>query len=240
MSTGVKSRCGAETRILETAAGGIRLRPQRNARARRMTLRIDPSANCAVLTLPTRVSLAQGLDFARSKAGWLVEKLAELPPLTPFRDDVSIPFLGCELLLRHFPLAGTRPLRADGVLYVPGPEIRLGDTVKRWLATEARREVTQRAEVKAAQLGQQINRVRISDPRTRWGSCSSSGTLSFSWRLVMAPEAVLDYVVAHEVAHLEELNHSPAFKAVLATLTANAQEASAWLARNGSGLLRYG
>jgi hypothetical protein len=233
-------RSSGTDRVILAGGRKIVVRTTRNRHARRMTLRIDPKDGCAVLTLPTYVPLSQGLGFARSKGDWLACKLDELPPHTPFRDDAVIPFLGRNILIRHFPLAGTRPVLAGDVLHVPGPEAELADAVRGWLMEAAREQIARRVRVKARMLGREAPAIRLTDPRARWGSCSAEGRLCFSWRLVMAPEVVLDYVVAHEVAHLVALNHGRRFQATVDRLTARAAEARDWLARLGSGLLRYG
>lgn len=226
--------------VLETGGRAITVRARRHRRARRITLRIDAREDCAILTLPARTSLAEGLGFAREKAGWLAARLGALPPVTPFAEGAVIPFGGENIRIRHFPLAGKVPVLASEELYVPGPEARLAETVARWLREEARAALGRASAAKSRALGRPAPPIRLSDPRSRWGSCSPEGRLSFSWRLVMAPPMVLDYVVAHEVAHLLHLDHGPGFHALLSRLTEREEESRAWLARNGAGLLRYG
>ncbi len=113
--------------------------------------------------------------------------------------------------------------------------------VRDFLKAEARRQIVERAQAKAAIAGRKIRRISLRDTRSRWGSCASGGNLNFSWRLVLAPDGVLDYVVAHEVAHLVHMNHSPAFWQTVATLTdADVKAQRAWLRRHGNGLFAYG
>ena len=227
-------------RILEVDGRAILVRARRHRRARRITLRVDARDDCAVLTLPDRASLERGFGFARERAGWLARKLAALPPLTPFDDHAVIPFRGARLLIRHLPLAGPDPVLMGGVLQVPGDAAGLAARVKDWLRGEALGALTRAATQKAASIGRTPPPISVRDPRARWGSCSAKGRLSFSWRLIMAPPMVLDYVAAHEVAHLLHLDHGAEFKATLSRLAARQAEARDWLAREGSGLHRYG
>ncbi len=227
-------------RVLEVDGRRILVRAKRNRNARRITLRIDARLDCAILTLPRRVSLRSGFGFARDKADWLARKLGALPPLTAFEDDAVIPFRGKPVLIRHFPLAGQAPVLSAGILHVPGAAGTVPDTVRDWLRGRALTALTLTAAEKAALLGRAAPEVSIRDPRSRWGSCSASGRLSFSWRLIMAPPTVLDYVVAHEVAHLKHMNHGARFKALAERLADDCAWAEAWLAREGTGLHRYG
>ena len=148
--------------------------------------------------------------------------------------------LGVDHEIRHIPdlVGGTR--RDDGVIRVGGRAEHVPRRVLDYLTGEARRELAVRARAKAALLGARVAAVTVRDTRSRWGSCSATGRLSFSWRLILTPDAVLDYVVAHEVAHLKEMNHSARFWAVCARLTAEVEAPRAWLKANGARLLRYG
>lgn len=237
-------RIGPSTRIqeevLEVDGRRILVRAKRHNGARRITLRIDPRLDCAILTLPRRASLKSGFGFAREKADWLSRRLGALPPLTAFEDDATFPFRGDPVLIRHFPLAGPAPTLSAGILHVPGAAAKVPAQVLDWLRGQALMALTVTAEEKAAAIDLPPPPVTIRDPRARWGSCSAAGRLSFSWRLIMAPPMVLDYVVAHEVAHLRHLNHGAKFRALVAILADAEAEAEAWLTREGTGLHRYG
>lgn len=226
--------------MLEVDGRQILVRAKRHNSARRITLRIDPRLDCAILTLPRRASLKTGFGFAREKADWLARRLGALPPLTAFEDDATFPFQGDPVLIRHFPLAGPAPMLSGGILHVPGDGTEVAGQVLDWLRGQALMALTVTAEEKAAAIGLPPPPLAIRDPRARWGSCSAAGRLSFSWRLIMAPPMVLDYVVAHEVAHLRHLDHGAKFRALVADLTAEEAEAEAWLTREGTGLHRYG
>lgn len=212
-------------------------------RARRMTLRVDAKTGGVQLTLPRGVSRSQGLEFAERHRDWLLRRLEDLPPPVPFRDGTELPFLGEPHLLRHAPHARRGVWRQDGEIVVSGGAEFVPRRVTDFLKREAKREIQGRAQEKAERLpakARPLGRVTLRDTRSRWGSCAHSGDLSFSWRLILAPEAVLDYVVAHEVAHLAEMNHSPAFWRLVGQLTGEVSGPKSWLRREGAGLHRYG
>ncbi len=236
----IARRTRTDQRVLSHDGRDIPIRTQRNRQARHMTLRIDAKDGCAVLTLPTYVAIREGMDFAKSKADWLACRLDELAPHTPFADDATIPYHGQDILIRHFPLAGPDPMLVGDMLYVPGSPAMVPGTVREWLMEEARRALSIRVAVKAAMIRRNPPPFRLTDPKARWGSCSSDGRLCFSWRLIMAPIEVLDYVVAHEVAHLLALNHGPRFHAIVGRLTHHVDYATRWLDTEGARLLRYG
>ena len=232
----------------------IPLRVRRNARARRLILRLDEDTGGAVVTIPKRTAVRDGIHMAEGKAGWIAAQLKRQPAPVHFADGVIIPYLGTEHTVCH--QAGARGLRReDGEIIVSGREEHLARRLTDWLKAQAKAEISPRAHEKAAHLEPshsrsvrperpvhpvRLGRITVRDTRSRWGSCSSDGQLNFSWRLVLAPEFVLDYVVAHEVAHLVHHNHSPAFWALTNTLTSRMDEAKAWLNAHGRSLHRYG
>lgn len=224
-----------------TVAGlPVPLELRESARARRMTLRVDAGRGLVQVVIPVGVSQAEVLRFVGRHDDWVRGRLAALPPALPFIDGAVVPVLGTDHEIRHTPdlVGGTR--RADGVIRVGGRAEHVPRRVQDYLTAEARRELAARARAKAAALGARVAAVTVRDTRSRWGSCSATGRLSFSWRLILTPEPVLDYVVAHEVAHLKEMNHSARFWAVCAGLTAEVEAPRAWLKANGARLLRYG
>lgn len=225
---------------LDIGAATIPLRLRRSARARRLALRLDGHEGDVVLVLPPGVTVAAGLRFAEDNAVWLANRLATLPPRVPFADGARVPFLGEMHVIRHRPESRGTVWRADGVLHVAGGGEHLARRLRDWLKAEARRTLADRTRGKAATLGRSIARVSVRETRSRWGSCSTKGNLSFCWRLILAPEPVLDYVVAHEVAHLAEMNHGPRFWQQVARLTAEVDGPRRWLARNSARLHRYG
>ena len=213
---------------------------RRSARARRVSLRIDVVRGLVAITLPADSPGRAGLLLLRANAAWAFAALDGLAPAVPLEDGAVLRLGDVPHAIRHAPeLRGDSRL-GDGeiVVTVPAPQLR-----RRALALlqgEARARILRRAARHAALLGVAPRAVRLNDTRTRWGSCAPDGTLAFSWRLVMAPGWVLDYVVAHEVAHLAEMNHSDRFWAQVARLSPHRVAAHAWLRRHGPGLLRVG
>ena len=230
---------------LAEAAMDCPVRWRRNSRARRISLRIDARAGEVVVTLPPRAARRAGMALLNTHAAWVRERLAALSPHIPFAPGAEVKLGGVPHRIRLDPAP---PLDADGpqtwlepgAIVVAGPASALPRRVGGFLKAEARRRIQTLATGHAAALGVRPRAVRLKDTRSRWGSCAPDGTLAFSWRLVMAPDWVLDYVVAHEVAHLRELNHSERFWTHVARLTPHRDAAVAWLRDNGPALLRVG
>lgn len=212
----------------------------RDTRARRLRLRLDRREGFPVLTLPKGVPERTGLAFVHENLEWIRERQAARPEPVPFAPGTRIPMGDQSLLIARSPnRRGTT--RQDGEnLLVGGDPAHINRRVTDWLKAEARRRLVARAQHHAAQIDARITRVRVADQQSRWGSCSGRGVLSFNWRLILAPSCVLDYVAAHEVAHLLEMNHGPRFHAVLATLLDDPKTGDAWLSRHGPELRRYG
>jgi predicted metal-dependent hydrolase len=220
----------------------IPLEFRHSARAQRLSLKVDHARGRVVLVAPIAVARRQAIDFLARHEGWLATRVAQLPATRPFADGETIPVLGIPHLIRGDAgrLRGL-PARADGAITVPGAPDHLPRRLTDFLKAEAKREIGTRARAKAARLGRPVAAVTVRDTRSRWGSCSGAGRLAFSWRLIMAPEFVLDYVVAHEVAHLREMNHGPRFWKLCAQLTdADPKAARAWLKSHGGALHAYG
>jgi len=211
-----------------------------NRRARRLILRLDDRGDRVLVTLPPGVSRAEGRRFAEERTDWLARRLSRRPETVAFEPGATIPILGIDSLLR-LGNAGRGPaVHRDGELVVKGAPEHFARRVRDWLKAEARRQIEPRAIRLADALGEKLRRVTIRDTRSRWGSCSTNGSLNFSWRLVLAPDWVLEYVVAHEVAHLVEHNHGPRFWALVERINGDADKARAWLNVHGAGLHRYG
>ncbi|MEQ8667108.1 MAG: SprT family zinc-dependent metalloprotease [Rhodospirillales bacterium] len=218
----------------------VPLRFRVNKRARRLILRVDDDLDGAVVTLPPYVARAEARRFAEERADWIARRLEKQVPRTLFEDGVAIPVLGVERTIRH--TGGTRRpvVCTDDELLVAGAVEHLPRRVADWLKAEARRQIEPRALEMADTIGERCRRITIRDTRSRWGSCAHDGGLNFSWRLVLAPLWVLEYVVAHEVAHLAEHNHSTRFWAVVDRLNGDAERGRAWLGVHGPALHRYG
>jgi predicted metal-dependent hydrolase len=221
----------------------VRLR--RHRRARRYTLRIHPSDREAILTMPPRGTLADAKDFAQRHGGWIAARLGRLPKAAPFHSGAVVPLRGVAHRIVH--RTGERgtvwtETRDSGerILCVAGELDYLERRVHDFLKREARRDLQKAAQRYADTLGVKVKRLSIRDQSSRWGSCTSSGSLSFSWRLILAPPFVLDYLAAHEVAHLVEMNHSPRFWKVVARICNHVERAKRWLDAEGNDLHRYG
>ncbi|MGI1663935.1 M48 family metallopeptidase [Palleronia sp. KMU-117] len=208
---------------------------KRSARARRLVLRVSRHDGRVTLTLPDHVSERKAMDFARTREGWLREALSALPPTEAVGPGTRLPVLGQALVLA--PARVRAPRREGDVLVVP--EGRPAAATAAWLKALARDRLAEASDRHAARLGRPYSALRLRDTRSRWGSCSSEGILMYSWRLVMAPEAVLDYVAAHEVAHLARMDHSPAFWEVVARLCPDHARHRRWLREHGGSLHRF-
>ena len=209
-------------------------------RARRMTLRLDSARGIIQVVVPAGLAEYEAVSFVSRNTGWIRNRLAKLPPLRPFEDGALVSVLGKEHVLRHDPACRGAGQRIDGEIRVGGQAEHMARRVRDVLTIEARRLLAEKARVMAEMLGAKVQAITVRDTRTRWGSCSASGRLSFSWRLILTPEPVFAYVVAHEVAHLFEMNHSPRFWALVTQLDNNADHHRAWLRRHGAELLRHG
>jgi predicted metal-dependent hydrolase len=215
----------------------IRISP----RARRLLLRVDPVARQVELVLPRGVAPAHGVRFLDAQRGWIAARLAALPAVVPFAEGAVVPVLGVPHMICREASATAAPVAiADGEIRVTGDPAHLPRRVQDYLARLAARELAARARAFAADIDREIARVTVRDTRTRWGSCSAAGALSFSWRLVLAPEPVIAYVVAHEVAHLVEMNHGPRFWRLVRTLVPDTVAPRAWLKRHRNRLFSYG
>ena len=232
------------SRALADSALAARIVVDRNPRARRISLRLDPAKGCVVLVRPKRASTAFTAAFLLNKKDWIAKHLEMLPPHIPFADGTVIPYRGEDHTLCMRPEQRGGVWRDGGEIIVTGRPEHAARRTRDWLKREALRVLTPTTEELAAQLGVTVTRVSARDTRSRWGSCTRDGKLSFSWRLILAPAHVLTYVAAHEVAHLKHMDHSPRFWDVveefLQTAGIDWVSAREWLRRSGAGLHRYG
>ncbi|MBD8891515.1 M48 family metallopeptidase [Roseibium litorale] len=222
----------------------IRLRP--NARAKRYLLRIPADHSGPVLTVPGGGDLARAERFVRQHVDWLLERLEKrggrvgLIPgsIVPVRgEDHEIRSSG---KLRGLVQQAKDPETGEKILLVPGADDHVPRKVETWLKAAAKADLTAASFSHAQKIGAKINGLTIRDTKSRWGSCASNGKLSFSWRLILAPPDILDYVAAHEVAHLREMNHSARFWALCQQLAPQTPAARQWLKDNGLHLHGYG
>ena len=214
------------------------LRVIRRRGARRVTLSVSRATGVATMTLPPRMPMAEAADFARRHRGWLEARMGAMPDAVPFIDGMALPYRGRTLRVVRRDGRGVR--LAGETVEVGGAVEALPGALERWLKAQARARLQARSQIHAATLGTGFERIAIRDTRSRWGSCSSSGTLSYSWRVILAPDPVLDYLAAHEVSHLREMNHSARFWAHVENLCPDYRDRQDWLREHGPGLHRYG
>ena len=212
---------------------------RRNVRARRLVLRLTRDRSGVVVTLPSRVSRSEALDFATKSAGWISARLMAEPADRPLRAGEDILIRGERRRILHSGSRRGTVALADATVIVSGDEAHLTRRLVDWLKAEAKRDLVAASESYAQAMGVTFRRLSVRDQRSRWGSCSSDGTLSYSWRLILAPPFVLDYVAAHEVAHLKHMNHGRSFWRLVLTHCPNAGRAKTWLKRNGAELHVY-
>lgn len=199
-----------------------------------MTLRLCSATRAVKLIAPLRTTPAHMMRFVEAQDAWLERQMrTRLPDAAPFSPGARIPYRGD--LLQLVAVAGGRGVtREEGLLRVCGAEILFAGRVRRWLRGEAERLLAAETDALARRVGRTDIRVRLGDPRSRWGSCAADGRIAYSWRLIMAPDFVRQSVVAHEVAHLVEMNHGPGFWRLAAELLGTSHApARAWLAANG-------
>lgn len=230
---------------IETDARPVRIRLRLNPRAQRYLLRLPADRSGPVLTVPKGGDLARAERFARQHIDWLIERLQDRSDHVAFQPGDLVPLRGLDHEIVS--TGGLRGLVSVGrteedapALLVPGAEDHVPRKVTAWLKDQARRDLTDRAGHHAGIIGRKIAAISIRDTKSRWGSCAANGRLSFSWRLILAPPEILDYVAAHEVAHLKEMNHSARFWRLCEQLAPHTPSARVWLKQNGTRLHGYG
>ena len=230
----------ATSEMLTLPNGPALIEWRRSARARRVSLRIDPRGGAVVVTLPPRAGRNAGMALLMSHAAWVAERLAALPGAIAFADGAVLPLHGADHVVRHRPGARGSAWLEGREIVVAGDPAFLPRRLADFLRAEAKRSLGELAARKARMAGVVPRRITVKDTKSRWGSCAANRNLAFCWRLVMAPPFVQDYVTAHEVAHLVHMNHSAKFWALTAQLTPHTDAAMTWLRVHGPRLLRVG
>ena len=210
-------------------------------RARRLRLTVDSRTGRVLLVLPRRASRRRALAWAAEQSEWIAARRAAVPESRPISPGGAIPYRGADRIVDWVRERPRRVLLADDRIVTGGPAEGLSARLLRWLKAEALTQLTEETYSYAAKAGVSVAKVGVGDPGSRWGSCSSSGTIRYSWRLILAPDFVRRATVAHEVAHLVHLNHGPDFHALVASLfEGNPGEARRWLRRHGAVLHAVG
>lgn len=229
---------------VEIAGEIVPLEVNWHATARRFTLRVDPSNGAARLTVPDYVGLNVAIAFLKRHELWLACERGKLDAPVPFVEGAVIPLRGTDHSVQLTGALDRRILcctTSEGsVILIPGPRDMVAIQLKRWLKHEARSDISASVARHAFGLGVNPGRISLRDQRTRWGSCSSNNNLSFSWRLILAPKPVLDYVAAHEVAHLKEMNHGRHFWKLVHSTGTDVEWSRQWLTCHGQSLYRFG
>ncbi len=214
-----------------------------NRRAKRLILKVDPTSGEIHVTAPSKRALPDAIAFARARSAWIATQLDDALLARPFEPGGYALLRGQRHLIVHAPET-RRPVCADEAptprLIVGGAPAHLNRRLVDWMKREARRDLSASVAKYCEELGVKRRSISIRDPRSRWGSCSSDGDMSFSWRLIMAPPEILDYVAAHECVHLIHMDHSPAFWRRVKSLGINARGAEDWFDAHGAALFSYG
>jgi predicted metal-dependent hydrolase len=235
-----KKRGAAKRELLAIDGEKVAVNVRFNPRARRIVMRVNPVTGEVTVTAPMRTGMAQAMAFARGEADWITQQRGAVPPAIPFAPGSTVPFAGVPHRIVSSTRKGPAPVwREDGQIFVSGKPEHAGRRITDFFKREAKKALEVKALEYGEMLGVRPSRVTVRDTASRWGSCSSARSLSFSWRLILAPEFVRDYVVAHEVAHLKEMNHGAKFWAHVTSLDADDKKARRWLREHGRGLLRY-
>lgn len=243
-SAGRPHRIDPDHLVVTVDGRGIRVAIKRNARAKRYGLRVPTTGGDPVLTIPPGGRFSEALSFAERHKGWIISRLERLPERIAFEPGAVVPVRGVDHVLHH--VAGKRGTvwseLIDGVphLCVAGDAAHVARRVSDYLKREAKKDLTAAVALHAGRLGVKPAAMTIKDTKSRWGSCSAQGALAFSWRVILAPPTVLDYLAAHEVAHLREMNHSARFWRLVRETCPGSEAARHWLKHHGARLHAFG
>lgn len=219
------------------------IRIKHSKRAKRLALRLDPKERVINLVVPNGVSMRRAHDFARYHGGWIDAVLHDLPPLIPFEHDRVIPILGADrkidIQFDENRKSTQIELTTDALIVRTNKEDP-SPRIERFLKNLAKEKITEMVSAKALDINKPIKAISIRDTKSRWGSCSADGKLSFSWRLIFAPTLAMDYVAAHEVAHRIHMDHSKKFWALCEDLSIDYREGKYWMNQHAQELMRYG
>ncbi len=216
---------------------------RRNPRAKRTTLRVDAIKERLLVTLPQRTPEDNAWDLIKQAEPWIIKQLEKGIKPTPFAPDMDIPVFGEPHRIRFQPFdsISIEHDQHSKAIVIKGYTSQVIPTLMMdWLWQQIQEYTEEKVDFLAQQIGKTVNVVNIKDLNSRWGSCSSRNNISLSWRLVFAPHNVIDYVCAHEVAHLKEMNHSPRFWSIVEQFCPEHQELRAWLRKNSALLHSYG
>jgi predicted metal-dependent hydrolase len=238
----VEKRARQET--MRIGGKSVSVKVRLNPRARRLIVKVHPSTGEVAVVAPSERSVQKALDFARQEGDWIAGRLDRVPEPVYLEPGDTVLFKGNLYVIRLSSERGSVWIDNDATrptIRVSGKREHAARRVEDWLKKQARTQITRRLNALAEELGVKVRRITVRDATSRWGSCSTSGAISLSWRLIMAPNSVLNYVAAHEVAHLREMNHGTRFWRIVDRLVGQdeAEAAQAWLREFGTELHRY-
>ncbi len=229
----------ARRELLKIEGNPVEVSVRLNPRARRLIVKVHPTTGEVTVTAPSQRALDKAMEFARGQSDWIALQRSRVPPQVRLSAGAIVPFRGIEHdVVQASPGRGPVWIE-DGAIHVTGAREHHSRRLVDFLKKEARKEFEARTPDFATRLGVRHKRITVRDTASRWGSCSINGSLSYSWRLILAPSWVLDYVVAHEVAHMREMNHGPRFWKLVRDLVGDPRRAQKWLRDNGVALHRY-
>ncbi len=233
----------ARRELLKIDGRAVEVNVRLNPRARRLIVKVHPTTGEVSVVAPSQRALDRALDFARGHSDWIARQIAHVPLPVVLNVGARLPFRGHEHVVREGESGhGTVWLEADGdtrIIRVAGHREHHPRRLLDFLKREARKELEARTLEFTARLGVRHKHITVRDTASRWGSCSAARSLSFSWRLILAPPFVLDYVVAHEVAHIREMNHGAGFWRLVRDLVGDPRKPQSWLRDHGAALHRY-
>jgi predicted metal-dependent hydrolase len=227
--------------VVDIEGEDVPVRILRNPRARRISMRVDAVKREIRITMPTYAPTNAAMDFVAQKSQWIAVRLQTTPEAAPLVSGSMVAVKGNAHVIRWHPDWPRKILQTDGELRLGGPEAMVAPRILRWLKDEARSVFSREIAHYCGVADEAVPRLSLGDPRSRWGSCSSRGTISLSWRLIMAPDSVRRSVIAHEVAHIRHMDHSRDFYDWFETIyEGDRKAADRWLKMHGTGLQRVG
>lgn len=234
-----RSKKPTDTAIIPTEISGIRVKP--SARARRMGLRVEPKTGEVIFTWPlgARISQSRAQKFIEDNRGWIDKQNARAIPKKLFAPGTVVSIAGMDYTIVHAAGRGVTRIEDDRLIVHGQPE-HLARRIRDFLKSHAEEILTMLTHEKSRSLGLKPAAVRVMDPKSRWGSCGPDGRIMYSWRLILAPYDVMDYVVAHEVSHRVHMDHSRKFWRLCMELSPQSKQLRQWLRTHGRELLAYG
>lgn len=233
------TRKSARPALLRIDGNAVEVNVRLNPRARRLIVKVHPTTGEITVTAPSQRALDRALDFAQGQSSWIAMQRARVPARVDLGVGAVLPLRGKDHPVRQGEPGHGAAWVQNGEIHVAGAKAHHARRLTDFLKKEARKDFETRTVEFAQRVGLRHRRITVRDTASRWGSCSAQGSLSYSWRLILAPQFVLDYVVAHEVAHIQELNHGPAFWKLVRELVGDPRKAQTWLREHGAALHRY-